>query len=148
MDPITLDRRFVPWQFGVGHSRLLLRSRARGGDAEQLSVLFTGVRAVKLRTSYEPLELRPADRADRELILDFAEIPDRLRSRYLCLTLPVENAGFVICARATVLAGDADRDPGDRWRSDEARVLHVLTNVPGVRSTAHQPDPAAGRLGP
>ncbi|WP_203744833.1 hypothetical protein, partial [Catellatospora bangladeshensis] len=75
MDPIILDHRFVPWQFGVGHSQLLLRAPARSGDTEHLSVLFVGVRAVKLRGSYQPLELRPADPTSRERILDFAEVP-------------------------------------------------------------------------
>ncbi len=128
MDSVNLDRRFTPWRFGIGHAQLLLRGWTHDGDTERLSVLFEDVRAVKLRGSYQPLQLRRAEPFSRERILDFAEIPGRHWARYVCLTLPVEGLGFVVCGRATVLATDIELDPSDTWWPAHARVLHVLEN--------------------
>jgi hypothetical protein len=128
VDSINLDRRFIPWQFGIGHSQLLLRGPGNAGDAEHLSVLFEGVRAVKLRASYHPLQLRQAEPISRERILDFAEVPFQHRRAHLCLTLPVEDSGFVVCARATVLSVEIGTEANDRWWPEHARVLHAMTN--------------------
>jgi hypothetical protein len=128
MDSINLGHRFTPWRFGIGHSQLLLRGWPHEGESERLWVLFESVRAVKLRRTYQPLELRRAEPVSRERILDFAEIPDRHRARYVCVTLPVEDFGFVVCSQARVLAGDIESTSNDpRWPED-ARVLHVLKN--------------------
>lgn len=77
MDPIVLHRSFQVWRYGVGHSQLLLRSPACGNEADAVHVLFEGVRAVKLRTSYRPLTLRRAAGEERERMLAFAEVPER-----------------------------------------------------------------------
>ncbi len=128
MDSINLDRRFTPWRFGIGHAQLLLRGRTHDGDTQRLSVLFEDVRAVKLRRSYQPLQLRRAEPDSRDQILDFAQIPDRRWARYVCVTLPVEDLGFVVCGRATVLTADIEANPSDPWWPEHARVLHVLKN--------------------
>jgi hypothetical protein len=128
MDPIVLDRRFRVWGYGVGHSQLLLHARADAADSEYLNVLFEDVRAVKLRSSYRPLILAPAGDPIRNDILAFAEIPEQHRLRYLSLTLSAQpEAGFVLCARATVLAMDRTNDhtPIHPW-PDGARVIHTL----------------------
>jgi hypothetical protein len=106
VDSIVLDRYFRVWRYGVGHSQLLLHARAGDADLEHLNVLFEDVRAVKLRSSYQPLTLRPADDPIRTEILTFADVPARHQHRYLTLTLPSPSgeAGFILCARATVLA--------------------------------------------
>ena len=130
MEPITVHRRFRPWRYGVGHSQLLLHARADDGHREHINVLFEDVRAVKLRSSFQPLILLSADAATRADILAFAEIPERHRLRYLCLVLPTNGAepGFILCARATVMALPAD-GPGSpyAWGDDHWQILHRLT---------------------
>jgi hypothetical protein len=107
VDPIVLDRRFRVWSYGVGHSQLLLHARADAAHLEYLNVLFEDVRAVKLPSSYQPLILALARSPVRSDILAFAHMPVRHRHRYLSLTLSAEpEDGFVLCARATVLAVD------------------------------------------
>jgi hypothetical protein len=128
VDPIVLDRRFRVWRYGVSHSQLLLHAHADSSHLEHLNVLFEDVRAVKLRSSYQPLILAPAGNPARNDILAFADMPERHRLRYLSLTLSTEpEAGFVLCARATVLAVDKtnDQSPAHPW-PDGARVLHIL----------------------
>jgi hypothetical protein len=128
MNPIVLDRRFRVWRYGVGHSQLLLHAHAEAADAEHLNVLFEDVRAVKLRSSYQPLILALAAHPVRDDILAFADIPERHRPRYLSLTLSARpEAGFVLCARATVLAVDkaGAKTPIHPW-PDGARVVHTL----------------------
>ncbi|GGM69583.1 hypothetical protein ACFFX1_14585 [Dactylosporangium sucinum] len=128
MNRIVLDRRFRVWRYGVSHSQLLLHAHAEGADADHLNVLFEDVRAVKLRSSYQPLILAPAANPVREDILAFADMPERHQHRYLSLTLSTRpEAGFVLCARATVLAVDRTNDetPIHPW-PDGARVIHTL----------------------
>jgi hypothetical protein len=128
VDPIVLDRRFQVWRYGVGHSQLLMHSLAEAADSDHLNVLFEDVRAVKLRWSYHPLVLMPAGNPIRNEILSFADIPERHQHRYMSLTLSTRpDAGFVLCARATVLAVDKtnDQTPIRAW-SDGARVIHTL----------------------
>jgi hypothetical protein len=129
VEPIVLDRRFRVWGYGVGHSQLLLHARADAADSEYLNVLFEDVRAVKLRSSYQPLILVPAGNPVRNDILAFADMPERHRHRYLSLTLSTQpEAGFVLCARTTVLAVDKTNDqaPVRPW-PDGARVIHTLS---------------------
>jgi hypothetical protein len=128
MEPTTLHRRFRPWSYGVGHSQLLLHAQADRSHDEHINVLFEDVRAVKLRSSYHPLILQPANQDTRVGILTFAQVPARYQARFLCLTLPAPDAepGFIACARATVLATNAT-DPADAYTWNEySRVLHVL----------------------
>ena len=123
-----LDRRFRVWRYGVSHSELLLHAHADTTHLEHLNVLFEDVRAVKLRSSYQPLILAPAGNLVRDDILAFADVPQQHRLRYLSLTLSTEpEAGFVLCARVTVLALDKTNDPNPiRSWPDGARVLHTL----------------------
>lgn len=134
MDSIVLDRRFRVWRYGVGHSQLLLRSPIDGDGSDAVHVLFEGVRAVKLRTSYHPLALRRAAGEERERMLAFAEVPERHHSRMLCVTLPSEDEGFIVCGRATVLAV-ARNDLSSGW-PENARVLHHLHPAAGFSSGA------------
>jgi hypothetical protein len=128
VDPIVLDRRFRVWHYGVGHSPLLLHARAEAADFEYLNVLFEDVRAVKLRSSYQPLILAPAGDPVRNDILAFADVPERHQHQYLSLTVSTRpEAGFVLCARATVLAMDkANNHTPILPRPDGARVIHTL----------------------
>jgi len=147
VEPITLHRRFRLWRYGVGHSQLLLQAHADGSHDEHLNVLFEDVRAVKLRSSYHPLILQPADRDTRASILTFAQIPPRHQARYLCLTLPTANAepGFIACARATVLATKAT-DPADPYTWNErSHVLHSIKQRPGI-TDASRATPTSARV--
>ncbi|MFI7219224.1 hypothetical protein [Micromonospora maritima] len=128
MEPITLDRRFRPWRYGVGHSQLLLHAHADSNHDEHINVFFDDVRAVKLRSSYHPLILQPANQDTRASSLAFAQVPPRHQARFLCLTLPTADAGpgFIVCARATVLATNASGS-GDAYTWNEhSRLLYVL----------------------
>lgn len=131
MDPIVLHGGFRPWRYQVSHLQLLLHARAESGG-EHLSVHFEGVHAQKLRGRYRPLVLQPADPDSRARILDFAGIPDRLRARMLCLTLPSEDDGFVVCGVARVRAiphhtqTDSRDTSSDGWFPAGHRLLYVL----------------------
>ncbi|MGK5444585.1 hypothetical protein ACSNN7_22555 [Micromonospora sp. URMC 105] len=127
MEPITLDRRFRPWRYGVGHSQLLLHAHADSSHDEHINVIFEDVRAVKLRSSYHPLTLQPAEQDARASILAFAQVSARHQARFLCLTLPTPDAehGFVACARATVLTTNASGPDAYTW-NERSRLLYVL----------------------
>jgi hypothetical protein len=99
VDPIMLDRRFRAWCYGVSHSQLLLHAHADATYLEHVNVLFEDVRAVKLRSSYEPLSLAPAGDPVRNDMLAFADIPERHRRRFLTLTLSTEPRQDSSCAR-------------------------------------------------
>ncbi|BCY08707.1 hypothetical protein L3i22_037950 [Actinoplanes sp. L3-i22] len=112
----------------MGHSQLVLRAQVPGRDEDEIDVLFEGVRAIKLRMSYKGLVIRTADASTRARMLDYAGVPEFLRQRELCLTLPAEDDGFVVCAKATVLTGKRSGDQSG-WRLPEpATVLHTLTS--------------------
>jgi hypothetical protein len=113
MQPIVLDRPFRLWAYGLGHSRLVLRSPAHADDVEQLAVHFYAVRAAELRSFYRPLILGEADQERREYMLAFAEVPLRHQHRMLCLTVSSgPHTGYVLCAVATVVAGPEGQQPG------------------------------------
>jgi hypothetical protein len=126
MEPVVLDRRFRPWRYGVGHGQLLLHSPAEQNHGEHLDVLFEGVLAVKLRSSYRPLTLHPADPDIGAAILAFADVPARHRDRVLCLALPTPHAepGFIACARATILATPAVHPAATRRNSPGTSPRH------------------------
>ena len=93
------------WQYGVGHSQLLLRA-----GPEPLELLFEDVHAMQLITRYEGIELRLAEGEEAERMLDYAGLKAPWRERRLPLTLHSESGvGFVVCARARALRGE-DRD--------------------------------------
>jgi hypothetical protein len=130
MHPVSLERRFRWWRYGVSHSQLLLFAHAGHDHDEHLSVLFEDVRAVKLQSSYQPLILQPADDDTRAGILSFAQVPARHhQARFLCLALPTSETepGFVACARATILANPVSVDSRPGTWNEHSRVLHVLT---------------------
>ncbi|WP_121432990.1 hypothetical protein [Actinomadura pelletieri] len=130
METLTLQRPFSPWRYGVGHSELLMHSHAGTGSDEHINVLFVDVRAVKLRTSYNPLILQAADEQVRLGLLDFAQVPQRFHAQFLSLVLPTPDAepGFIVCARASILAtASTDRAEVYGWNRDHSRVLHRLS---------------------
>lgn len=140
MDPIVLDGSFRPWRYLVSHLQLLLHARAVPGGAEHLSVHFEGVRAQKLRGQYRPLVLQPAGPDSRARILDFAGIPERHRSSMLCLTLPTEDDGFVVCGVASVRAIPHDaqavgKDAADGLVPAGHRLLYVLRQYADTGTT-------------
>jgi hypothetical protein len=112
MQPIVLDRYFRLWAYGIGHSRLVLRSLATTSDVEQLAVHFYSIRAAELRSSYKPLVLSEADQERREHMIAFAEVPPRHQHRMLCLAVSSgPHTGYVLCAVATVVAGPEGQQP-------------------------------------
>lgn len=131
MDPIVLDGEFRVVAYGLGHSRLVMHAGPVDARPDAVSVEFDAVEAVKLRRSYPGLTLQLADEPTRERLLEFADIKHNpqwdLRPAQLCLTLPTEDDGFVVCGRVKVLVG---QQPSGRpgWRSPEDRtVIHSLT---------------------
>ncbi|GAA4318378.1 hypothetical protein ACFQY7_41345 [Actinomadura luteofluorescens] len=130
METLTLQRPFRLWRYGVSHSELLMHGHAGAGCDEHVNVLFVDVRAVKLRTLYDPLILQPADEQTRLGLLDFAQVPQRFHAQFLSLALPAPDAepGFIVCASATVLAtASTDRAEVYGWNRDRSRVLHRLS---------------------
>jgi hypothetical protein len=49
------NRRFQVWRYQVGHSQLLLRSVKSAAHASRIDVLFKGVDAIELPTSFDGL---------------------------------------------------------------------------------------------
>jgi hypothetical protein len=126
MQPVVLDGVFRLWSYGVGHSPLVLHDPAPRGGMDEVSVLFEGVRAVKLRVSYNGLTIRSADASTRARMPEYAAVPELSHQKELCLVLPTEDDGFVVCAKATVLSGRRSLDQaGWRW-PEQATVLHAL----------------------
>jgi hypothetical protein len=122
---------------------LLLHARAGAAESEHLNVLFEDVRAVNLRSSYQPLILGSAGDPARDDIPAFAGIPPQHRHRYLALELPSRPAesGCILCARVTVLGVDKadDRSSGDVWPTG-ARVTSTRSTQ---RAKTMLPDLAA-----
>jgi hypothetical protein len=132
MESIVLDRHFRVWRYGIGHSQLLLHSRAGAADADYVNVLFEDVRAVKLRSSYRPLILQPAEEAMREQLIGFAGIPPLFHDRMLYVVLSDHKTepGFVVCARVTVLTVPKDPERPDAFWPEHADPIHVLRLSP------------------
>jgi len=126
MEPIVLDRWFQVWRYTLGHSELVFRAWSGDPGVENVYVLFEAVRAVKLRSSFRPLVLQPADQRTRGQLLAFAGIPARHHASMLCLALPYRDTdpGFVVCARATVFTAPNHQD-ADWWRR-HGRQTHLL----------------------
>jgi hypothetical protein len=125
MQPIVLDRYFRPWAYGIGHSRLVLRSMPPTSGVEQLAVYFYDVRAAELRPSYKPLTLSEADQDRRDHVIAFAEKPPRHQHRMLCLAVSSgAHPGYVLCHMPVVVAEPEGPQPG--WRSR-------LEPLPGAR---------------
>lgn len=126
MQTISLDGKFRPWTYGIGHSQLILYADRPDENGDTVSVHFEAVSAVKLRRSYPGLTIRQADEPARSRILDFADLPDWLRPQEFCLVLPTEADGFVACGRMTIRSGKHHGD-GPAWRLPEnPTVLHSL----------------------
>jgi hypothetical protein len=127
--PIVFERYFQTWSFGVGHAQLVLLSRAKAGDEENVVVHFEGIRAMELRSSYRPLVVDLLDEPRRGELIAWAGIPDRLRDRFLYLSVSSGTPrGYVVCGRVTVLAAPADEGHRGRplVRPPGSRVLHSI----------------------
>jgi hypothetical protein len=131
VEPIALDGAFRVLAYGLGHSQLLMTADPTGSERPHvITVLFETVTAVKLRRTYPGLTLVPAGEPVRTRLLDYADIPQRLRPAQVCLTLPTEDDGFVVCGRARVITGRQPAGAGTwRW-PDDATVLHVVKGGP------------------
>jgi hypothetical protein len=128
--PIVFERHFQTWAFGVGHAQLVLLSRAKAGDEEDVVVHFEGTRAMELLSSYRPLVLDLIVEPRRGELIAWAGIPDRLRDRFLYLSVSAgPPRGYVVCGRMTVLAapaGGGHRGGALTWRPG-SRVLHSIS---------------------
>jgi hypothetical protein len=79
--------------------------RAKAGDEEDVVVHFEGTRAMELLSSCRPLVLDLIDEPRRGELIAWAGIPDRLRARFLYLSVSAgPPRGYVVCGRMTVLA--------------------------------------------
>jgi hypothetical protein len=124
VEPIVLDRFFLVWRYLCSHRQLVLQSPARGEHAEGIVVHFLGVIGHKVRSQYRPLTLMVADGQVRKDLLDFAEVPQHFRPRFICLTLPAEADGFVVCGVARVVA-TAETYLGESW-PPPGRLINTL----------------------
>jgi hypothetical protein len=129
MLPIVLERHFRPWAYGVGHSRLVLLSRATGDDPDDIRVHFHGVRAVHLRSSYHHLVLDAVDEQWRAEMIAFVDVPPRHRDRLLYLSVSSGlHPGYVVCATANIVAVPRESRPTALWTEPppESRDLYQL----------------------
>ncbi|MEH1163863.1 hypothetical protein V6V47_00590 [Micromonospora sp. CPCC 205539] len=94
--PVVLMGRFRPWTYRISHAELEIR-RTDGGDAVD-RVMFYGVLAVKLKSTYSPLILRRADERRRQEMLDFLGIEDPRGRIIPVLVSSGPDDGFVACA--------------------------------------------------
>jgi|SRR5947209_3708 hypothetical protein len=61
---IKSDRRFQIWNYTVGHLSLLLRSTKSADSGTRIDVLFKGVKAFHLPTSFTGLSIAEASEED------------------------------------------------------------------------------------
>jgi hypothetical protein len=122
--PIVLERYFQTWLYSVSHAQLVLLSRAKPSDADNLVAHFEGVRAMELLSSYRPLVIDVVGEPQRGELIAWAGVPPRLRDAFLYLSVSSGSPrGYVTCGRMTILAMPA----GD------ARPDHLLSRPPGTR---------------
>ncbi|MFD8794110.1 hypothetical protein [Streptomyces vinaceus] len=92
------DCSFTLWQYGIGHSRLILK--ASSNSSQSLGILFEGVDFVKLTRVFPRLSISRADVA-QEREMDDAGV----RSVRPLLRLALRHdrgTGLVACSRLTV----------------------------------------------
>ena len=93
--PLTFDRSFRPWSYGVTHRRLVLSTGLPGKNTE-FEVEFLDVLAMRLRFRFDRLLITEAGR--RPEIEEFVELPERHDDKYLRLSLSDgRHEGFVVC---------------------------------------------------
>lgn len=158
MFPIMLERSFRIWSYGVGHSQLVLLSRAQAGDDDDLVVHFEAVRAMELLSLYRPLILDVADESRRSELIAWAGIPPRLHDRFLYLSVsPRTPRGYVVCGRMNLfaVAPGGTQHPRAFMRPPGARVLYSVrpsdlaaTEQPNVSAFDEGDDLARGRRRP
>jgi hypothetical protein len=111
------------WGYGAGHSRLMLHSRASGGQPG-LSIMFEAVELIKLTVSHPELVLREASEHESH---EFREIEGR-RAPLLRLALESPGkTGFVACS--VVVAREVE-SPVDRPFEDGRLILSVRAERP------------------
>ncbi|WLQ64556.1 MULTISPECIES: hypothetical protein [Streptomyces] len=129
------DRNFRVWQYGVGHSHLLLRSRKDGVEDTRLDLHFEAVESMRLVTSYEGLELHTVTDSEFSRVYEESGVPQRWRDTRLVVRLRSRGGatGHVQCARVI-----ADRHQDDEGVSAIRDVVWSLRpsglRVPGTHS--------------
>ncbi|MEU4423780.1 hypothetical protein AB0F81_24380 [Actinoplanes sp. NPDC024001] len=117
--PWRSGRYFKVWRYGIGHSQLLLRSRAEDG----ISILCEAVELMRLRRSYPDLVLRYAGDGEPGFE-ELAELPiPQLR---LVLESP-GRVGLISCSRVTIRRTEDPDD--DSWHG--GTVLYFSTSSRG-----------------
>ncbi|MFE3514798.1 hypothetical protein [Streptomyces sp. NPDC059166] len=109
---LRLDRTFRVWSYGVGHSRLLLRSRKEGADRPRLDLHFEAVDVMRLVRRYEGLELHTVDDDMSARLYEESGVPAALRDTRLVVALRSRSGtGYVQCGRVVVDRHQDDEDP-------------------------------------
>lgn len=102
--PLVLDRTFWVQQLASPHWSLLVRSpREFGGHAERIDLLFTGVKALKLRIALPSLSVRRPTGEERACIL--AELGDNTAlsgGLHLYIVEDSLSTGYVVAHRLSV----------------------------------------------
>ncbi|MFB8115104.1 MULTISPECIES: hypothetical protein [unclassified Streptomyces] len=106
------DRTFRVWYYGVGHSRLLLRSRADGVEDTRLDLHFEAVESMRLVTCYEGLELHTVGDDEFARVFEETGVPAAWRASRLVVGLRSRTGtGHVQCARVIADRHRGNEDP-------------------------------------
>jgi hypothetical protein len=116
--PWRTERSFSLWRYGIGHSRLMLHSRARDGHPG-VSIMFDAVELIKLTVHHPELVLREAYEHEAREFRDVEELREPLLR--LALESPGKT-GFVACS--SVSAREVE-SPVDQPFADGRLIMHV-----------------------
>ncbi len=101
--PVTFERKFRPWRYVVGHSRLSIRSIDPNSAPDHVEITFFGVLGVRLASVYQTLTIALADKADAEDMFRFSGLRESQYSSALCVALSSDSGtGHVVCVGCSV----------------------------------------------
>jgi hypothetical protein len=107
--PISFERKFQLWKYGISHSELKLRSIGSPAYADVIEATFYGVVAMKLATVYEPLTIDFAMPGQIQEMARLASLQGSQSSRVKVLALKsTGDEGLIACLSFTVWSRHRD----------------------------------------
>jgi hypothetical protein len=108
------SRDFRLWRYGVGHSRLLIRSQGENGD-DVLDIFCDGVEFISLQRAYSGISLAIVEREDSSEFEMGALCP--LPLLFLKISSP-SGSGLIACARLEIIRSRSVED-NQSWPEGE-----------------------------
>jgi|ERR1700722_9943333 len=115
---INLQRRFQIWAYSVGHSLLLLRSNKSSEFSTRVEILFSGVAALKLPTTFEGLSIIEVSGQDETAGLDLELGYGSLTAKRVFVLRGSNFTGHVVAS--ALFSHEDDKEHFDRSYFKEA----------------------------